>query len=191
MKHVFLIVCLSLIGNAQSVVLDKAEIVGAQPAASEKLPPYVVYRHFLAWVNKLDNDAKLSGATDSYKFAEPFSRANLKHNQLDNLRNAAHRLNDQLQKHQMRAQVIINRYRKEANKALAQGKPLPPAPPEIRELERERTALLVQSYVDIRAALGQQAAAQLDNYLDYEFAPHIKLRRVTEPAISAQSQAVN
>jgi hypothetical protein len=122
-----------------------------------------VYRHFLAWIDKLDNDAKLTGATDSYKFAEPFSRANLKHDQLDNLRNAAHRLDEQLQKHQVRAQLVISRYRKEASKAVAEGKPLPPAPPEIRELERERTALLVQSYINVRATLGQQAATQPDN----------------------------
>jgi hypothetical protein len=72
---------------------------------------------------------------------------------------------------------------------VAEGKPLPPAPPEIRALERERTALLVQSYINVRATLGQQAATQLDNYLDYEFAPHIKLRPMGEPAVPAKRGA--
>ena len=190
-KSLFLVAFVSLISNAQSVTSDEVKTVGVQPANTKKLPPYLVYRHFLAWVNQLDKNAKLSGATDSYKFAEPFSRANLKHEQLDGLRNAAHRLDANLQKHQARAQLVISHYRKEATKALAEGKPLPPAPPEIRELERERTALLVQSYINVRAALGQQASAQLDKYLDYEFAPHIKLRRIAEPAVPVQLQTGN
>jgi hypothetical protein len=178
----FLLALCSLVAHAESPASTEIKITGAERADAIKLPSYVVYRHFLAWINKLDKDAKLSGVTDSYKFAEPFSRANLKHEQLDSLRDAAQRLDAQLQKHQARAQLVISRYRKEANKALAEGKPLPSAPPEIRELERERTALLVQSYINVRAELGQQASAQLDNYLDSEFAPHVKLRRVAEPA---------
>jgi len=190
-KALFLLALPSVIVNAQSAASDEVKIVGAQPANSKKLPPYLVYRHFLAWVNQLDKDAELSGAGNSYKFAEPFGRANLKHQQLDSLRDAAHRLDADLQKHQARAQLVITRYRKEASIALAEGKPLPPAPPEIHQLDRERTALLVQHYVAVRAALGPDASAQLDKYLDYEFAPHVSLRRVTEPTAMAQRQPGN
>lgn len=166
-------------------------IVTAQRAGSTALPPYVVYRHFLAWVNQLDKDTTASGASDSYKFAEPFSRANLQHQQLDMLRDTAHRLDADLRQHEARAQVVIKRYRKQAKEALAQGKSLPPAPPEIHELERERTALLVQHYVTVRAALGPDASAQLDRYLGHEFAPHIKLRRIAAPAGPAQTEPAN
>lgn len=174
--------------SAESATSNDVKVVGGELASAKKLPPYLVYRHFLAWVNQLDHDAKLSGTGDLYKFAEPFSRANLKQQQLDGLRDAAHRLDAELQKQQARAQLVISRYRKEASKALADGKPLPPAPPEIRELERERTALLVQSYVSVRAALGQEASARLDRYLDYEFTPHMKLRRMAEPAAAARTE---
>jgi hypothetical protein len=146
-----------------------------------------VYRHFLAWINQLDKDAKKVGATDAYKFAEPFSRANLQDQQVDSLRDAAHALDAQLQKHQARAQLVINRYRKDASAAVAQGKPLPPPPPEIHELERERTALLIQNYISVRTALGPKASAQLDKYLDYEFAPHIQIKRTAEPALAMQT----
>jgi hypothetical protein len=165
-----------------------ASIITAQRASSPALPPYLVYRHFLAWVNQLDKDATASGAGDPYKFAEPFSRANLQHQQLDILRDAAHRLDADLQRHQARAQLIINRYRQEAKKALAQGESLPPAPPEIHALERERTALLIQHYVTLRADLGPDASAQLDGYLGHEFAPHMKLKRMAAPAAPAQPQ---
>ena len=149
-----------------------------------------MYRHFLAWINQLDSDARRSGAANPYKFAEPFSRANLQHQQLDALRDSTHRLDADLLKHQARAQLIIDRYRREANRDLAEGKPLPPAPPEIRQLERERTALLIQNYVAVRSALGPETSAQLDKYLDCEFAPHIKLRRIAEPA-PTQTQPSN
>jgi hypothetical protein len=178
----FLLALCSPSVHAQSAASDELKIAGAQPANTKKLPPYVVYRHFLAWINQLDNDAKRSGAANPYKFAEPFSRANLQHEQLDALRDAAHRLDTDLLKHQARAQLIIDRYRREANKDLAEGKPLPPAPPEIRRLERERTALLIQNYVAVRSVLGPEASAQLDKYVEYEFAPHIKLRHIAEPA---------
>lgn len=186
----FLLALCSLTVHAQSAAPDEVKIAGAQPANTQKLPPYVVYRHFLAWINQLDNDAKRSGAANPYKFAEPFGRANLQHGQLDALRDAAHRLDADLLKHQARAQLIIDRYRREANKDLAEGKPLPPAPPEIRRLERERTALLIQSYVAVRSALGPEASAQLDKYVDYEFAPHIKLRHIAEPT-AAQARPGN
>ncbi len=160
-------------------------------ASSKSLPPYLVYRHFLAWVNQLDKDTTASGATDPYKFAEPFSRANLQPEHLDILRNAAHSLDADLQKHHARAQVVIDQYRKQAKAALAQGQPLPPAPPEIHNLERERTALLVQHYVTFRAALGPDASAQLDQYLGYEFAPHIKLKLMASPVDPVQAQQSN
>ena len=180
-----------LVANAESPTSNKVKIIGAEPANAKKLPPYLVYRHFLAWVNQLDKDAKLSGAGNSYKFAEPLSRANLQPQQLDGLRDAAHHLDADLQAQQARAQLVIGRYRKEANKALAEGKPLPPAPPEIRELERERTALLIQSYVSVRTALGPEASVQLDKYLNHEFAPHVSLRRMAEPTRPSQAQLGN
>jgi hypothetical protein len=189
-SSLFLVTLTPLIISAQTVTAGEVKIVGTQSANTKKLPPYLVYRHFLAWVNELDKDAKVSGTGNSYKFAEPFGRANLEHQQLDSLRDAAHQLDAELQKHQARAQLIITHYRSEASRELAEGKPLPPAPPEIRQLERERTALLIQNYVAVRAALGPKASAQLDKYLDYEFAPHVKLRRIAEPA-SAQTQSGN
>jgi hypothetical protein len=186
--HVMLI-GVSSVGICLCQSTAPASIITAQRAGSTALAPYLVYRHFLAWVNQLDKDATASGARDPYKFAEPFSRANLQHQQLDILRDAAHRLDADLQQHQARAQPVINRYRREAKTALEQGKPLPPAPPEIHDLERERTALLIQSYVTFRAALGPDASAQLDGYLGHEFAPHIKLRRMAAPAAPVQGQS--
>jgi hypothetical protein len=127
-----------------------------QPLNAEKLPPHVVYRHFLAWVNEVDAAAENSNNNGSEKVAETFSRAHLSRQHFDDLRGAAHRLDIQLKQHEVRAQLLIKRYRKEAQEALAKGQPLPPAPQQIHDMERERTALLIDSYVRLRAALGRQ-----------------------------------
>jgi hypothetical protein len=145
------------------------------------MPAYVVYRHFLGWVHQLDQDATASGAADAYKFAEPFSRAKLQHAHLDIIRYEARKLDAELHDKDATAKAIIAKYRESAKHAAASGAPLPPVPPEIRQLEREHTALLVQHYIALRSALGNDAAAQLDAYLQYEFAPHIKLKRISLP----------
>jgi len=36
------------------------------------IPQFLVYRHFLAWVNDLDNKAVKAGASDPYEFAKRF-----------------------------------------------------------------------------------------------------------------------
>ncbi len=76
-KLLFLSVLPIVMVNAQSTAPDQTNTTGTQVTNGRTLPPYLVYRHFLAWVNQLDNAATNSGASDPYKFAEPFSRANL------------------------------------------------------------------------------------------------------------------
>jgi hypothetical protein len=164
---------------AQSLPPSPAAIVGAQPADSAPMPPYLVYRHFLAWVNELDKQATAAGATDPYQFAQAFSRAGLQHPQLDILRAAAHQLDADIVAQQLRVTVIVAKYRSDASVAVSQGKPFPPAPAAIRDLDHERTALLINHYATVRAALGPAVATQLDSYLKYEFTPHINLRRMT------------
>lgn len=116
-----------------------------------------------------------------------FSRTtNLRRAHLDLLRDASYRLNADLQKTDRRAQVHIEKYRKLATELVAEGKALPPIPQEVRDLERERTALLIQHYVALRTALGSEGVAQLDAYLGHDFAPHLKLKRTAMPANSAQ-----
>lgn len=162
-----------------------APAAGSKPAGvddlAKRLPPYIVYQHFLSWVDRLDNAASTSNAAAPYRFAEPFSRAGLQHSELDTLRHEAHKLAADLQKKDAAANVTIAKYRASAKAAAAQGAALPPPPPELLHLERERTAIVVQHYVALRSALGSDATARLDGYLNYEFAPHMKMKRVATP----------
>src|SRR6478609_4905567 len=105
-----------------------ANFRAAKSVNSKRLPAYAVYGHFLAWVNQLDKAASASGATDPYKFAEPFSRAHLQSQHLDLIQKEARALDADLRRKDASAQVIIARYRAQGKLALAQGKPLPAVP---------------------------------------------------------------
>jgi hypothetical protein len=72
-----------LLAQTTPVSLKAAEI---STAKSMPIPKYLVYRHFLAWVNDLDR--KAAGASDPYRFAKPFARAGLENSDLDALRTA-------------------------------------------------------------------------------------------------------
>jgi hypothetical protein len=69
------------------------------------IPKYLVYRHFLAWVNDLDK--KTASGSDPYQFAKPFARANLENSDLDALRTEARALESALAETDRMAKAII------------------------------------------------------------------------------------
>jgi hypothetical protein len=138
-------------------------------------------------VNDLDNKAVAAGESDPYKFAQPFQRAQLESNNLDALRKEAKALNSDLAKYDEKAKAVIAEYRRTAQNAAARGLALPPAPPEIYQLQTIRTAILVQHMVSLQSALGPEKTAQLDAYLGREFVPHMSLKPLTHPAASTVS----
>jgi hypothetical protein len=152
---------------------------------SAPIPKYLVYRHFLAWVTDLDK--KNAGATDAYQFARPFAGAHLENSDLDALRTEARALDSSLAETDGKAKSIIAEYRIKAQNALREGKDLPPAPVELRQLQAMRTALLVQHMVTLRSTLGPEKSANLDAYLSREFVPHISMKPLARPPASTTS----
>jgi hypothetical protein len=133
--------------------------VAAPPASTFKstpIPKYLVYRHFLAWVNDLDE--KNAGASDPYQFAKPFARAHLENSNLDALRTEARALDSALAENDGKAKAIIAEYQIKAQNALREGKRLPAAPVELHQLQAMRTALLVQHMVTLQSTLGPERA---------------------------------
>ncbi len=150
-------------------------------AKTPALPKYLAYRHFLAYVDALDKQAITAGATDSYQFAKPFaSHAGLAATELDLLWDQAKRMMTDLKKQDEIAHAAILAFRTKALAAARSDKPIPPLPPEIRNLQRSLTALLVHHYVELQTRLGPVTSARLDHYLDYEFVPHISMKPVAE-----------
>ena len=158
----------------------------AKPAV---IPQVLVYRRFLAWANDLDNKAAKAGATDPYEFAKPFKNAALENSDLDAVRREAKSLDSELTKHDAKAKAIIADYRRKAQKALQSGDPLPPAPPELRQLQAARTAMLVQHMINLQAALGPAKSAQLNAYLQHDIMPHVSLKPLLHAPVSPATAA--
>jgi hypothetical protein len=167
--------------------LASPEIANISTSKSTPIPRFLVYRHFLAWVNDLDSKAVAAGDSDPYRFAEPFQRAQLESNDLDAVRKEAKALDTDLKKHDNKVKAVIAEYRKTAQHAVENGLALPAAPAEIHEFQAMRTAILVQHMVSLRAELGTRKSLRLDAYLDREFVPHMSLKPLAKPAASTVS----
>jgi hypothetical protein len=167
--------------------VTQPEIAKISASKSTPIPRFLVYRHFLAWVNDLDRKAVATGESDPYKFAEPLRRAQLEPNDLDALRKEAKALDSELTRHDQKIKAVIAEYRKTAQHAVENGLALPAAPAEIHEFQAMRTAILVQHMVSLRAELGTRKSLRLDTYLDREFVPHMSLKPLAKPAASTVS----
>lgn len=169
---------LSQLSRAQNL---KDVPMSNQTAAAQTIPEYLVYRHFLAWVLALDKKASAAREADPYKFAAPFSRARLRNSDLDALKLEAKSLDDSLRRVDAEAKPLIAAFRENAKKAAQSGQSLPPVPPEIRQMQAKRTAIMVQHMVKLQSSLGSQATTQLNEYLRHEFVPHISLKALAKP----------
>jgi len=181
------------IGSVACLSVSVAQIsssikIANQASTKAGISQYLVYKHFLSWVSSLDKQATAAGATDPYKFAEPFaSHAGLTHADVDALRNEAHALDTALNAQDAKAYATIAAFREKAKSAAGAGNALPPSSSEISQLERERTALLVQHYVTLRTALGLDTMSRLDAYLTREFTPHLSINPVSRSPLPKTS----
>lgn len=157
-----------------------AVVVTSERSRTTRIPKYLVYRHFLGWMNAAEKDAEAQSARST--FTESLAkRTGLETPKLEFLREEAKSLEQDLSVQDARASVVINAYRAKARIAVQLGNRLPPIPTEIDQLERERTAVLVQHYVKIQSTLGSTASTRLDNYLETGFAPHISIKPIAAP----------
>ncbi len=153
------------------------------PSTSQTQPitKEIVYRHFFAWVDDLDKKAVSKGATDPYEFAKPFKNAGLESADFDAIRKESKLLDSDLKHQDGKAKTIIDAYRKQAQAALQAGKPLPPIPSELDQLQAARSAILVHHMVTLQMALGPDKTAQMDAYMKRAVMPHISLKPLLHP----------
>ena len=155
-----------------------------RPSKSASIPSYLVYRHFLAWVNELNKSAD---GTNAYQVAKFFERARMENSDLDILRNEAKTLESDLAENDDQAKVIIAEYRRGVQSGLLNNEALPPVPSALTQLQTNRTAILVQHMVILQSALGPEKSAQLDLYLGREFVPHISMKPLAQPVARTRS----
>ena len=169
--------------NSVSAQAPPFPINQASPSTSPTQPisQALVYRHFLGWVNDLDKKATNSGAIDPYEFAKPFTNAGLENADFDLIRRESKSLDSDLKRQDGKAKLIIDAYRQQAQAALQAGKPLPPTPPELYQLQAVRSAILVHHMMTLQMALGPDKTAHMDAYLKHAIMPHISLKPLQHP----------
>ena len=97
-------------------------------------------------------------------------------------------MTNDLRAHDKKASAVIAAVRAKAQAAAASGQPLPSVPQKIRDLQRERTALLVDRFVHVQAGLKPATRSSLDSYLDREFVPHVSMKHLAAPDSSASNE---
>ena len=176
---------------SQTISPVSTDLAKPNAAKSTATPKYLLYRHFLAMVDDLDKKAVAAGETDQYKFARPFANAHLENADLEIVRKEAKALTRDLAEHDRRLKTVVADFRQRSQAAFQEGKPLPPAPIEIHELQAVRTALMVQYMVSLQAQLGREKTAQLDGYITHEFAPHVSLKVLSHPPDNLSASRMN
>ncbi len=176
MKQAAVILLMSTTPLLSQVAAPPVSTKAPSSTPSTPIPKHLVYAHFLSMVNDLQERATMAGETDPYKFAQAFSRAGLENTDLDALRTEARALASNLAALDQKAKPLIDDYRARASKAAGQGKPLPPIPIQLHQLQAERTAVSVNHMMTLQAALGKEKTARLEAYFAREVAPHASLK---------------
>jgi hypothetical protein len=138
-----------------------------------------LYRHFLAYQNHLDKvGAKLdeqgedgSGFRDNYQRKLGFSPG-----EFAPVRQAALQLEDKLKQHDAKIKAVIDAARAKYPRTLRSASELPPVPPELKELQKERDKIIQDEVDRLNAALGPTRAAKLQGLIENDFAPNVRVQ---------------
>ncbi len=132
---------------AQTV--SNVQILTATRPTSGSLPEHELFRHFLKWVSKLDEQSRGAGGNDPDAFAAPFAKKlNMSHQDLELLRREAAGLEADLAVQDGKVVPISSSYRLQVRAALDAGAPLPPIPPELRRLSSQRAEIQMRQAMD-------------------------------------------
>ncbi|HXE11951.1 MAG TPA: VCBS repeat-containing protein [Bryobacteraceae bacterium] len=172
--------------------IPSANIKTGEPSKARSIPSYLVYRHFMAWALSQENNAKAAGGAGSNdEFSTLLKDARLGIPDLEALRTEAQSLKSDLDREDAKANLVVKLYRVKAKDAAQAGKPLPPPPLAIHQLQQERTAILVQHMMNLQTKLGPEKTARLDAYLNRDFVPRISLKALSHPRANVAAGSPN
>ena len=144
---------------------------------------HTIYHQFFRHVLFLDRQAAarqaMAGAQsnaappqNSYQI-----RTGLTGAQFEMVRTTAREMEDRVDALDARAKTIVDGFRA-AHRQVSPQQPLPPAPPELAQLQKQRDDLMRGTVAQLKAGLGPQLAGQLDRFLTTQFAPHVRVALV-------------
>jgi hypothetical protein len=186
------ILCLGLCLQAVSFLNPTAAFANAQATVTptqggpvQRAPLPILYRHFLAYQTHLDRVAAAleKQGKDGNDFRNHFQKKlNFTDEQFALIRASGLRLEAALQKEDAKAKVLIDATRaKFPRSAMGQPVVLPPVPPQLLALQKERDQLIGTEVTNLKSELGSTAAAHLDSLLENDFAPTVTSKPVSLP----------
>jgi len=178
----FCLLSFSAVLSIKPQELNKPVALANRYAVSKPIPSHLMYRHFLLWVKDLDSKATAAGVLEPYKFAEPFTqRSGLREKDIDAIRREAYALDKDLADKDSEAKALIVEIRERLRSNPPNRGDVPPLPVALKELQQERETIIKSHISILRAALGRESSANLDEYLAREVAPHISLQMIAVP----------
>lgn len=173
--------CFSMAGYANAQTITSS--VQGNHVRPVRLP--IVYRHFMAYQIHLDRvaDALDKQGKNSDEFRNHFQKKlAFTNEQFALVRASGLRLEGLLQKKDAQAKLLIVATRaKIPQPALGQPVALPPVPPELLGLQKERDQLIDAEVRNLRSQLGPVASARLDSFLENDFASTLTSQPVHLP----------
>jgi len=104
------------------------------------------------------------------------------------VRAAALRLEARLNEQDAKAKAIIDAIHSQHPKQLSSPAELPPFPPELAQMQKERDAIINHEVDNLRASLGAKQAAKLDGLVQNDFARDMKIENIGPPIPHDPSQ---
>lgn len=169
----------STLGRTASSRQSATDVVGTKKSPSpSQAPDHVVYRQFFRHLVALKERAsQMESASrngkalrDHYK-----NKIGLKDKDADLLDEIASESEREVQKIDRKAQKIIGGLRnKYPNGRVPEGEQLPPPPPELKTLQRQRDMAVMRGRHRLMTELGEYGFQQVDDFIKLRFAPDLR-----------------
>jgi hypothetical protein len=98
------------------------------------------------------------------------------------VRTTAARLETRLGEQDAKAKAIIDAIHSQVPRQLRTPADLPPFPPVLAQMQKERDAIISEEVDKLRASLGAARAAKLDVLIENDFAQNIKIDNIGPPS---------
>lgn len=173
-KHLVAAVCVTLflvlaLTLSRQAATERAQVSGRRPATPGGLPEHVAYEFLFRRSVFFRGRAASAGKPQSL---DPTlgREAGLRDEHIGVLDEIAAACLQEVKAQDEKARVLINSYRaRYPARTLPQGQSLPPPPPELEAMQRERDAILLRGRDHLREALGESGFTRFSEFVMRRF----------------------
>jgi hypothetical protein len=146
------------------------------PSSRHPVPLPMLYRHFLAYQSHLDEvgaQLDLEGK-DGSEFRDHYQqKLGFTSEDFAPVRSAAFRLNATLKDEDAKIKAAVQAARAQHPRKLASPFDLPPVPEELKQMQKEKDAMIQREVDQLNTELGPERAAKLQALIQNDFAPNV------------------